>query len=184
MLSAARISCAQVVWDAGSAARFALVAFIDEVVARSDWDYRSAWMEKPLQSEEFGTTAAGDQFFEPMADGSEIDPELAEIKFVILSLGFQGRYVESKSDLINARHALFKRFPRDAVASLAQLSPEAYSESVEGLEIVENPWIKRRWLVAGGAAILTAVIYGLLQWKLSGVVADYRDLLQALRIPR
>jgi type IV/VI secretion system ImpK/VasF family protein len=160
--------------------RFSIVAFADEVVLNSDWEFRSTWMERPMQFDEFETTVAGDQFFDRLEGTAEVDPEVAEIDFVILSLGFKGRYVGNETELTTVRRKLFRKFPPDAVLSVPQLTPEAYETKVEGIEEVEDRWKVWRWIVAGGLAVLVLVVWGLLQWGLGGAVSGYREALSRI----
>jgi type VI secretion system protein ImpK len=76
---------------------FAVVAFLDWVILRSDEPIRADWERRPLQEELFGHAHAGDIFFEKLNRISERrdSPELAdilEIFLLCLLLGFQGRY--------------------------------------------------------------------------------------------
>jgi type VI secretion system protein ImpK len=160
--------------------RFSIVAFADEAVLNSDWPSRSEWMERPLQLEEFETNIAGDQFFDRLEGIAEIDPEIAEIDFLILSLGFKGRYVGSDNELLNARRRLFKRFPANAVMSVAQLTPEAYEENIHGLAEADNKWAKWKWLALGLVAGVVVIIYVVLQLNLGSVVSGYKDALAAI----
>ncbi len=160
--------------------RFSIVAFVDEVVLNSNWAYRSTWMERPMQFDEFETTVAGDQFFDRIEGAAEVDPEVAEIDFMIISLGFKGRYVGNETELTTVRRRLFKKFPPEAVLSVPQLTPEAYETKVEGIEEVEDRWKVWQWVVVGGLAILVVAVWGLLQWSLGSAVGDYRDALSRI----
>jgi type VI secretion system protein ImpK len=76
---------------------FAVVAFLDAVILRSDEPIRVDWERRPLQEELFGHAHAGDVFFDKLNRMSERrdSPELADILEVFLLcllLGFQGRY--------------------------------------------------------------------------------------------
>jgi type VI secretion system protein ImpK len=77
------------------AAKFPLVAFIDETILNSHWEGREAWRERPLQLDKYGETVAGERFFERLerlrAQG-EAKAELLEIYYLCLSLGFEGKY--------------------------------------------------------------------------------------------
>ncbi|WP_027722027.1 DotU family type IV/VI secretion system protein [Maridesulfovibrio zosterae] len=57
-------------------ARFAVFAWVDETVLCSSWSGTRQWLAKPLQREYYGTTNAGEQFFERlrMLLGENIDP--------------------------------------------------------------------------------------------------------------
>jgi type VI secretion system protein ImpK len=160
--------------------RFSIVAFVDEVVMISDWAYRSAWMERPMQFEEFETTIAGDQFFDRLEGTAEVDPEVAEIDFIVLSLGFKGRYVGNEAELTAVRRRLFRKFPPEAVLSVPQLTPEAYETKVEGIEEVDDRWKVWQWVVVGAMAALVLIVWGLMQWGLGGAVGEYRDALSRI----
>ena len=160
--------------------RFSIVAFVDEVVLNSDWVHRSVWMERPMQFEEFETTVAGDQFFDRFEGVSEIDPEIAEIDFLILSLGFKGRYVGMENDLLNVRRRLFKRFPAGAVMSVAQLTSEAYEENIHGLAEAGTGWSKWKWIGVAAVAAVVLIIYVILQLGLGSVVSGYGEALAAI----
>jgi len=81
----------QVVKDA----RYALAAYIDEVVLSSDWPGRLDWMARPLQLEFFGEHLAGEGFFSRLAelrqDGAR-NLDLIELYYVCLQMGFEGVY--------------------------------------------------------------------------------------------
>ncbi len=81
----------QVVKDA----RYAMAAYVDEVVLTSQWPGRMDWMAKPLQLEFFGDHSAGEGFFTRLAElrqGGERNLDLLELYFVCLQLGFEGAY--------------------------------------------------------------------------------------------
>ena len=76
-------------------ARYALAAYIDEVVLSSRWHGRLDWMSKPLQLEFFGEHLAGEGFFEHLAQlrqGGEPNRDILELYYVCLQLGFEGVY--------------------------------------------------------------------------------------------
>jgi type VI secretion system protein ImpK len=158
--------------------RFSIVAFVDEVLLNSEWAHRTAWMERPMQLEEFQTAIAGDQFFERLDRGGEIDPEVAEIDFIILSLGFKGRYISDEAELTAVRRRLFKRFPPQAVLSIPHLTPEAYETRAEGIEEVGDRWRVWKWVAVAGVAAVALVVYGLLQWWMGGHVEAVRQALK------
>jgi len=76
-------------------ARFALTAFIDEAIARSDWFGKRDWAQRPLALEYFSTNNAGDEFFSKL-DELRLRPEarvgVLEVYYTCLALGFEGRY--------------------------------------------------------------------------------------------
>lgn len=76
-------------------AKYAVTAFIDELVLNSSWADRQQWMAKPLQLEFFGEHTAGEGFFTRLAtlrQGGEENVNLLELFYCCLQLGFEGVY--------------------------------------------------------------------------------------------
>jgi type VI secretion system protein ImpK len=77
------------------AARYPLVAFIDETILNSEWKGRESWRERPLQLELYGETIAGERFFERLDKirrAGDTKADLLEIYYLCLALGFEGKY--------------------------------------------------------------------------------------------
>ena len=77
-----------------SEARYALVAFLDEQVLKSDWAGRSEWMSQPLQLLLHREYTAGENFFARMnallQQGGR--QNALQVYYVCLLLGFRGAY--------------------------------------------------------------------------------------------
>jgi len=76
-------------------AKFPLVAFIDEVILGSDWEYRERWRDRPLQLDLFGERTAGQRFFtrlEELRREGSARREVLEVYHLCLTLGFAGSY--------------------------------------------------------------------------------------------
>ncbi|MFO0615505.1 MAG: DotU family type IV/VI secretion system protein [Polyangiaceae bacterium] len=75
-------------------AKFALAAFADEVIYHSTWPGKTQWLSNPLQLQFFGLNTAGDGFFTNLDNlhGQRGRNHVAQIYFLCLSLGFQGKY--------------------------------------------------------------------------------------------
>ena len=76
-------------------ARYAMAAFIDEMVLSSTWPGRLEWMAKPLQLDFFGEHTAGEGFFTRLTNlrqGGEENLHLLELYYYCLQLGFEGAY--------------------------------------------------------------------------------------------
>lgn len=75
--------------------KYALAAFIDEVVMTSEWTEKSQWMANTLQWQYFGEHRGGEGFFHRIAEirqkGAE-EINLLEVYYLCLELGFQGMY--------------------------------------------------------------------------------------------
>jgi type VI secretion system protein ImpK len=77
------------------AARYALVAFIDEIVLSSPWGIRQEWAGRPLQMDYFNDFTAGEEFFHKLealrgSDGQRA--EALEVYGLALGLGFRGKF--------------------------------------------------------------------------------------------
>ena len=75
-------------------AKFALAAFADEVIYHSTWPGKTQWLSNPLQLQFFQLNTAGDTFFSNLDNlhGQRGRAHVAQIYFLCLSLGFQGKY--------------------------------------------------------------------------------------------
>lgn len=76
-------------------AKYALVAFIDELVLSSAWAGREQWMGAPLQLQFFGEHLAGENFFQRLQNlrqNPQANIDILEIYFLCLQLGFEGIY--------------------------------------------------------------------------------------------
>lgn len=72
-----------------------VAALIDDVALNTPWGGRSGWPRMPLVAELYGNVDAGERFFDMTDDllnYPERDPELAELAFTCLSLGFRGKH--------------------------------------------------------------------------------------------
>jgi type VI secretion system protein ImpK len=159
--------------------RFSIIAFVDEIVLTSDWTHVAAWRSQTLQFEEFGINDAGDAFFDRYEQGQPVEPEVAEIDFLIVSLGFKGRFAGLEQELLRFRSELFKRFP-GIETGFTELTPEAYAYEAIGLEEVEDPWPRRSWMILGGVAVLLVAVYVILWFSISGELSEYQFHLQQL----
>ncbi|HMB69657.1 MAG TPA: type IVB secretion system protein IcmH/DotU [bacterium] len=87
------------------AAKFPLIAFIDETILNSHWESRDVWRERPLQLDRYGETVAGERFFERLDKLRAQGPakaELLEIYYLCLALGFEGKYKILGKDKLRA----------------------------------------------------------------------------------
>lgn len=75
-------------------AKFALAAFADEVIYHSTWPGKTQWLSNPLQLQFFQLNTAGDGFFSNLDNlyGQRQRAHVAQIYFLCLALGFQGKY--------------------------------------------------------------------------------------------
>lgn len=76
--------------------RYALCAFLDEIVLSSNWGIRQDWAGMPLQMEYFNDFTAGEEFYRKLEAlrGSDdaVRREALEVYGLCLGLGFRGKY--------------------------------------------------------------------------------------------
>ena len=115
-------------------ARFALVAFADEMILRSDWSRHGEWLANPLQLELFHTNRGGDEFFERLARLRAEHTDAREVFFLCLAFGFEGQYADRTAErraLLVQQFEMLRVAGRAAdVAALAPLSPAAYEVEI------------------------------------------------------
>lgn len=73
-------------------ARFAVCAWVDEMLLSSPWEQRHLWLREQLQRTYFNTTDAGEEFFERLNGLGLHQREVREVYFLCLALGFTGRF--------------------------------------------------------------------------------------------
>src|SRR6185312_12148532 len=142
-------------------ARYAIVAFIDEQILKSNWPGRTEWMSQPLQLLLYREYTAGENFFVRMRallDGRR--PAALEAYYLCLALGFRGQYGSSQESgqlqgmMDSAREQLKRRLP-----SPEKISPNAKAKDRAEAERASNaPFIA---VLAGCALVSILVIVGL-----------------------
>lgn len=80
--------------------KYAVVAFIDEQILKSEWPGRMQWLARPLQLALFGENTAGEGFFVRMEQlrDQPARAHVLEIYFLCVALGFQGVYAVRGDD--------------------------------------------------------------------------------------
>jgi type VI secretion system protein ImpK len=76
-------------------AKYAIAAFIDEMILTSSWSMKESWADKPLQLAYFNDFSAGEEFYNKVDTlrGSK-KLSVLEVYYLCLALGFRGKYVD------------------------------------------------------------------------------------------
>ena len=77
-------------WESYVEARFAVLAWVDELVLNSPWPHRSQWQH--LMLTHYGTLNAGNQFFERLERLPAAARDVREVYYFCLVLGFEGKF--------------------------------------------------------------------------------------------
>jgi type VI secretion system protein ImpK len=141
------------------AARFALVALIDESILSSQWIGRDVWRANPLQRELFKINVAGEEFYTRMDQlrGNLSENRAAvEVFYACLILGFEGRYkLLGREKLEGLIQQLANDLTRGQAWKMENLSPawhrpDEFHESVgEGIPV---------WMTVLGIALIVLVL--------------------------
>jgi type VI secretion system protein ImpK len=158
-------------------ARYAIVAFIDDRILKSNWPGRAEWQSNPLQLQFFREFTAGENFFARMtALMKRGDPAYAlEVYYLCLALGFGGASTRggqnsSQAYLDSARPRVLAGRAPDRIAPNA-IPPERHRAHPRPFPII-------------GATVLVCALMGVLglmglQIGLGRVIDRARDATRA-----
>ena len=154
--------------DAGA---WAVAALLDDLALNTPWGGVSAWPRQPLVSTLYGDVDAGARFFDRLEEleaHPNRDPELLELLYFCLSLGFRGRYrVPGRAGArsLAAVRTSAARLLRDPEAAQAPLSP-----NWQGVVAADEPrrFTVPLWVLFAAAAVAAAAIYFALSLRLEG----------------
>ena len=143
-------------------ARYALTAFIDEQILKSNWPGRAEWMGQPLQLQLYGEYTAGENFFNRLRmllqqGGTAL---ALEVYYLCLALGFRGTYGNSADQrpLTQFSDAARQRVTK-GLPSASKLGPHAEPhERVGAARSTNAPLIG---LIVGCIVVALLVVFGL-----------------------
>lgn len=134
--------------------KYALAAFADEAILRSQWAGREQWADNPLQLQMFETYLAGEGFFEKLETlrtRGEPAVDVLEIYYLCLALGFEGKYgIEGTERLSSLAKLLHDELIRYRPTDLKNFSP--HWKVVDGPKRESNKL--PRWLIYSCAAVI------------------------------
>lgn len=165
------------------AAAWAVAALLDDLALNTPWGGASAWPRQPLVVALAGDVDAGAQFFvrlDELERNPNRDPQLLELLYFCLALGFRGKYrVPGRAGdrSLQAVRASAARFLRGSDAEAGPLSP-----NWQGVVAADTP---RRigvpiWVMAAAAIVLATAIYALLSMRLGDQADRLTSLVHAL----
>lgn len=141
-------------------ARFAVVAFVDETVLKSDWPQKEAWMARSLQFEMYERYDAGEEFFnrlEQLRANPSDNIEVLEVYYLCLALGFQGRYqLQNSTETAVIAENLYNELKRASRAGDDPLSPHG-TPGDQAFTRMRNRL--PAWAVAAFTVVLAGIIY-------------------------
>jgi type VI secretion system protein ImpK len=163
-------------------ARFALTAFIDETIARSDWFGKQVWAGRPLALDYYKTNNAGDEFFdhlEHLRQRPDAKTDLLEVFYNCMTLGFEGKYALTDPRQLRALIETIGRDLERVRGRAADLSPhwEPPDTLLKRVRSEIPMWIVTAFCVIGVFVLFVALRY--LSLSHAGGIADrLRDLIR------
>jgi len=162
-------------------ARFAIFAWIDEMIMNSSWAEKNRWQGEQLQRVHYQTADAGELFFEKLNSLSPQQNEVREIYYLCLAMGFTGRFCTDGDDilldqLISSNLKMISKAGCD-IPSLTEkkIFPESYARRSESLANGKSGRKFSLGLLAG--ICLPVLLYGTLffifQFVLTNVGANF-----------
>lgn len=132
--------------------RYALAAYLDEMVQYSEWPGRYEWGSRPLQAILFGDSQAGVRFFERLREARKRSRAVVEIYYLCLVLGFMGQYqLGGTQDLEVLIEDLRHELASDKVKILSPHGKRPDNQRLRGQSL---PFIP----LAGGVLVLSIII--------------------------
>ncbi|RCW88611.1 type IVB secretion system protein IcmH/DotU [Paracoccus lutimaris] len=146
-------------------------ALLDDVAINTPWGGSSGWPRQPLVASMYGNVDAGNRFFELAEDllrYPERDPQLLELVFLCLSLGFRGKYringAAGEAEIARLR-AQMARLMHDRDTADPPLAPHWQGVIAED---EDRKFVVPIWSILLIAAALVTAIYVGLGIRLSG----------------
>lgn len=168
--------------DAFTQARYAVTAYIDEMIISSRWTNRDQWSARPLQYDFFGEYVAGEGFFQHLdaiRRSMPLNADLLEIYGLCLILGFEGRYRIQDRDKLRGLIEDSTREVQAKRGDVPELSPHGKRHE-ELLELVQREL--PAWVVLTASAGIVLLFYLALLFMIGQdaghVVDQLRKLLQ------
>jgi type VI secretion system protein ImpK len=163
-------------------ARFAVFAWVDEVLLSSQWDGRQQWMREQLQRQYYQTAESGELFFERLNTLGPHQRDVREVYYLCLSLGFSGQYCHEGDDFLleQLKGSNLKLLTGSSmgIPSLdkEELFPEAYPQSQEGgkapKRLKRGQWSAFTMMCAVAPVALFFLLYVLYKFILGNIGAN------------
>jgi len=140
-------------------ARYAVAAYLDEMVMMSQWPKKRQWPTMSLQSELFSTETAGQGFFQFLEEIWREHPQnadLLELYYLCLALGFEGKYKVQGRDQLKA---LIQDLGRDLQAKRGDVPPLSPGQPLSEPTARSPKQAAVPWLMAAAGIGLAVVLY-------------------------
>lgn len=163
--------------DSIQLAKYALVAYLDEIVLGSHFPMKDEWAGSPLQLEYFNDFAAGEEFYaklDSIRNGSSDDRSaMLQVYFLALTHGFRGKFIDLKG--MEERKALIGQLSNDLRTGQkdedTDLSP-SWRPPDDLPTLVRNT---PTWLIPAICAVLFLLFIVAFSWTISSLGSSAID---------
>jgi type VI secretion system protein ImpK len=159
-------------------ARFAVAAFVDEMILNSAWPQKDEWAFRTLQYEFFNTQEGGVEFFQQLnaiRRSVPLNTDLLKLFYLCLTLGFEGQYTLGGRE---KRKALINEIAHDLQLKQNFQTFSPHAERPDNLAIIKKRDLTP-WMVAVISVVLIGICYGVLSYWMTSIANDVRQELQA-----
>ncbi len=161
-------------------ARYAVAAYIDEMIINSRWAQREQWASRPLQYDLFGEFVAGEGFFKRLDSirrGVPVDYNLLEVYGLCLIFGFEGQYRLHERERLRGLIEDLTREVQAKRGDALELSPRGRRPE-ELMELVKRD--VPAWVVVATSAGIVLLFYLGLTFLVNQDVGQVLDQLKKL----
>ena len=168
-------------------AKFAICAWVDEILLSVDWPGRQQWQKEQLQRLHFKTTRAGEEFFERLNSLGVHQRDVREVYYLCLGLGFSGKYIHAEDRFLldKLRGSNLKLLFGSSVGVPSfkdiELFPEAMPESVD--DVAALPGKSGFSLISVLGIVAPILVFGILYGIFALVLDGYADSILQM-VPR
>ncbi|MBI3595521.1 MAG: DotU family type IV/VI secretion system protein [Nitrospirae bacterium] len=166
-------------------ARYAMAAFLDEMILSSSWPNKEQWSARPLQYEFFREQVAGVEFFnrlEAIRRAYPANADLLEVYYLCLILGFEGQYKIHGTEKLKGLVEDLSREIQSRRGEVPHLSPHG-KRSDELIEMVKRELPS--WIVVVSCVAVVFFFYIILSFMMnydaSEAVRDLKQLVEGRR---
>lgn len=147
-------------------ARFAVFAWVDEMILASQWEGRQQWQREQLQRQYYQTADAGELFFDRLNAIGPHQRDVREVYYLCLALGFSGQYCNEGDDfLLDQLKTSNLKLLTGSSVGIPSLEKEELFPAAYPVQVAETPSTMRReplsrFTLLGAAA--PVALFGLL----------------------
>ena len=168
------------------AGRYILCTLLDESAASTPWGGSGIWAGNSLLVQFHNESWGGEKIFQLMsklAENVDANRNLLELLYIVLALGFQGRYRivdNGEAQLDSVRQRLAKMLTQGKQPERT-LSPRWQGVAAKGQRFVDGVPL---WLIGSALLMVLALVYVGLRWSLADSANGVFDKLASIDVKK